>query len=335
MGRGAGYWLEDNCDELRRGVPVLYLAFGTLTWADRDRARYASPLLLVPVRLVATEPEQPPMLEPTEDDPVINPALSLELYRDRITLPRLADLGPGTLSGLLDRVRAAVGGKDGWMVSETAVLSCFPPMKEAMYQDLLDHEDLAAAHPAVRVLAAGRRTGAEPALGAMTGHAAASNPPVILDADSAQRACIMAALAGRSFTIDGPPGTGKSQTIANMIGALLHAGKTVLLVSEKAAALDVVRDRLAGAGLGRYLLELHSHKAARKEVAESLGRALDTVPVAPPPMPPADVDTARKRREQLSAYAEAMNRTRDPLGYSLHDILGVIANPSTVPDAPA
>ena len=59
------------------------------------------------------------------------------------------------------------------------------------------------------------------------------------------------------------------------------------------------------------------------------------MPVAPPPMPPADVDTARKRREQLSAYAEAMNRTRDPLGYSLHDILGVIANPSTVPDAPA
>ena len=48
-----------------------------------------------------------------------------------------------------------------------------------------------------------------------------------------------------------------------------------------------------------------------------------------------DVDTARKRREQLNAYAEAMNRPRDPLGYSLHDILGVIANQSTVPAAPA
>ena len=158
---------------------------------------------------------------------------------------------------------------------------------------------------------------------------------MVLDADASQRAAIAAALDGRSFVLDGPPGTGKSQTIANIIGAALHAGKTVLFVSEKAAALDVVRDRLAGAGLGAYLLELHSHQAVRKQVAASLGKALDTVPVAPPPMPPADVDTARKRREQLSAYAEAMNRPRDPLGYPLHDILGVIANPSTVPDAPA
>ena len=70
--------------------------------------------------------------------------------------------------------------------------------------------------------------------------------------------------------MDGPPGTGKSQTIANMIGALLHAGRTVLFVSEKAAALEVVRNRLAEAGLENYLLELHSHKASRKEVAAAL-----------------------------------------------------------------
>src|SRR5262249_3351329 len=72
-----------------------------------------------------------------------------------------------------------------------------------------------------------------------------------------------------------------------------------------------------------------------KEVAVSLGKALDTVPVAPAPMPRIDVDTARKRREQLNGYADAMNRPRDPLGYSLHDILGVIANLEEVPAAPA
>src|SRR5215813_12414806 len=176
---------RSNQEAVERGAPVLYLSFGILTWADRDQARYASPLLLVPVRLVATEPEQPPMLEPTEDDPVINPALTLELARDRIAFPRLDDLGQVALDGLLDRVRAAVAAKDGWLVSETAALSCFPPMKEAMYQDLLHHEDLAAAHPVVRALAAGGRAGAEPALGAITGHAAGAggeNPPVILDA---------------------------------------------------------------------------------------------------------------------------------------------------------
>src|SRR5499427_2342652 len=299
---------RSNMAALERGVPVLYLAFGTLTWADRDRAGYTSPLLLMPVRLVATEPDQPPMLEPTEDDPVINPALSLELARDRITLPRLADLGQVTLSGLLDRVRGAVAAQDGWVVSETTVLSCFPPMKEAMYQDLLAHEDLVAGHPAVRALAAGGRTGGEPALGAITGPAAGTgaaltgaageDPPVVLDADSAQRACIMAAVAGRSFTLDGPPGTGKSQTIANMIGALLHAGRTVLLVSEKAAALDVAAQRLTGAGLGGYLLELHSQQAARAAVAASLAQALDTVPAMPAAVPSGDSEVALTRREQ-------------------------------------
>ena len=59
----------------------------------------------------------------------------------------------------------------------------------------------------------------------------------------------------------------------------------MLFVSEKAAALDVVRDRLDEAGLRAYLLELHSHKATRKQVAVTLGTALDTVLVAPAPMP--------------------------------------------------
>ena len=172
--------------------------------------------------------------------------------------------------------------------------------------------------------------------------AAGENPPVILAADSAQRACIMAALAGRSFTVDGPPGTGKSQTIANMIGALLHAGKTVLVVSEKAAALDVVAERLTGAGLGGYLLELHSDKATRKAVAASLASALDPAPAMPAAVPSGDaavpsgdITAAGLQRAELREYAHAVNRVRDPLGYSLHDVLAMIASLRTVPAAPA
>ena len=327
---------------LDRGLRVLYLAFGTLTWTDGARARYTSPLLLVPGRLVNAGPRRLPVLEPTEDDPVFNPALSLKLSRHGVTLPGADDLGEIALGGLLDAVRRAVAAQDGWRVAESAVLSCFSFAKEAVYRDLLGHEDLAAAHPAVRALVAGQTAGPGPgfAFDAIAEHeidtlAPPETAPVILDADSSQRACIAASLDGRSFVMSGPPGTGKSQTIANMIGAALHAGKTVLFVSEKAAALDVVRDRLAGAGLGAYLLELHSHKATRTEVAASLAKALDTVPTAPAPMPHADVDRARQRREQLNAYADAMNRRRDPLGYSLHDILGVIANLGAVAAAPA
>jgi len=322
---------------LERGGPALYLTFGTLAWTGRDRARYTSPLLLVPVALVAAEPRQPPMLEPAGDDPLVNPALRLELARHRIRLPRAGDLAQAPLSGLLDAVRAAVAGQDGWTVADGVALACFPPMKEAMYQDLLDHEDLVAAHPAVRALAAPGPAAPGPGAPGPGGggqgrpRAAAGPAPVVLNADSAQHACVMAALAGRSFTIDGPPGTGKSQTIANMAGALLHAGKTVLVVSAKAAALDVVAARLGGAGLGGYLLELHSHKARRTEVAASLAEALDRAPAA---APPASAEAAAGQRERLGDYAHALNRVREPLGYSLHDVLEMIASLHAVPAAP-
>jgi hypothetical protein len=339
---------RSNQAYLDRGLRVLYVAFGTLTWTDEDRARYTSPLLLVPARLVTAGPRQLPALEPTEDDPLVNPALSLALSRYGITLPGAddtddaSDLAEKPLDRLLDTVHEAVAAQDGWRVSDSVVLSCFSFATEAIYRDLLDHKDLIAAHPAVRALAAGGPDAAgrgfvfdEIAEHEIDTQAAPELTPVVLDADSSQRACIAAALAGRSFVMTGPPGTGKSQTIANIVGAALHAGKTVLFVSEKAAALDVVRDRLAGVGLGEYLLELHSHQATRRQVAVSLRKALDTVPVAPAPMPPADVDTARQRREQLTAYADAVNRPRGPLGYSLYDILGVIASLGAVPAAPA
>jgi hypothetical protein len=191
----------------------------------------------------------------------------------------------------------------------------------------------------VRALAVRGLAGAGPACGEIArpgagAHPAGELPPLILPADSAQRACVTAALAGRSFVMDGPPGTGKSQTIANMTGALLRAGKTVLVVSEKAAALEVAAARLATAGLGPYLLELHSGKEARNQVARSLATALDTVPAARvaavPPVDAADVGT-----EQLRGYAEAVHRVRDPLGWSLHDALAVIASLHAVPAVPA
>ena len=333
---------RSNQDYLDRGVWVLYLAFGSLTWTDEDRFRYASPLLLVPVQFESAGAAQGRELKLAPEEPVVNPALALKLSQYGIDLPRVDDIEEITLTGFLDAVRAAVASQDRWQVSDSLVLSYFSFAKEAMYRDLLDHEDQIAAHSVVAALASGGRGEASSGFffeeipeDEIDRHAAPESTPVILDADSSQRASIAAALAGRSFVMDGPPGTGKSQTIANMIGVMLHAGKTVLFVSEKAAALDVVRDRLDEAGLRAYLLELHSHKAARKQVAMALGTALDTVPVPPAAMSAVDVDTARKRRDQLNTYAAAMNRRRGPLGYSLHDVLGMISTLHDVPAAPA
>ena len=105
-------------------------------------------------------------------------------------------------------------------------------------------------------------------------------------ADSEHRALVQtidkAVKRGAHLVLDGPPGTGKSQTIANVIAEFLAAGKTVLFVSEKTAALEVVKRRLDRCGLGDYCLELHSHKASKKEVVAELGRCLELTPAAAP-----------------------------------------------------
>ena len=97
---------------------------------------------------------------------------------------------------------------------------------------------------------------------------------LIVDCDSSQLAAIQAVKQGRNLILDGPPGTGKSQTIANIIAECLAAGKTVLFVSEKAAALEVVKRRLDKAGVGDFCLELHSHKANKKHIIDELGKSL-------------------------------------------------------------
>lgn len=333
---------REQQEYLDRGLAVMYVALGMLRWKDVDDTAYTSPLLLVPVKFVSMGRKNDPRLKASgDDDPTVNPALALRLHELGVTLPEVDDLTDLSIQSLLDQVRVAVADKKAWTVTDEAVLSAFSFMKEAMYRDLLTNEVAIAANPMVAALANQDPTTQGGGLlfdeiepEDIDRDAPAEYTPLILDADSSQRACVAAAVAGRSFVMDGPPGTGKSQTIANMIGALLHAGKTVLFVSEKAAALEVVRNRLAHVGLDNYLLELHSHKASRKEVAAQLAAALDKMPVAPPGMRAAERAQIVEKRDRLNAYASAMNSLREPLNRTFHDVLGAIAALDHLPAAP-
>ncbi|MEU4428154.1 DUF4011 domain-containing protein [Actinoplanes sp. NPDC024001] len=324
---------------LDRGVSVLHLVLGLLRWRDEADQPYASPVLLLPVELITTGPGDPPRLRLRDEEAVLNPALSIRLRRLGIEPPAVGtDLD---VSRIWSALQSAVARRRGWHVDRTIALSCLTFHKEAIYRDLLVNEDRILGHPVVQALAStgtGRQTDAfrfNPIPAADIDRVAGpEHVPLVLDADASQRACIAAAVAGRSFVMDGPPGTGKSQTIANMIGCLLHAGKRVLFVSEKAAALDVVHHRLVEAGLDRYVLELHGHKAGRKEVATALAAALDDGPAPRGGPDTADRRGTRERREQLSAYAEAMNEVRQPLNRSLHDVLGFCARLADAPAAP-
>jgi len=335
---------KSSAEFLDRGLSVLYLAFGMLDWRDVDDTAMVSPLLLVPVQLLPQGPKDTPRITEAEDEPVLNPALALRLKEFGIDLPTTEDIDGLSVSETLATIRAELEKHrsfTGWSLRESTYLSTFSFTKEAMYKDLDDNEATILEHPIVQALATSDPSQQSPEFqfdpiepADIDRVAPPELTPLVLDADSSQRAAVAAALAGKTFVMDGPPGTGKSQTIANMIGVLLHAGKTVLFVSEKMAALDVVRNRLVDAGLGSYLLELHSHKASRKEVATELLKTLDNVAKPPMAMPTLARRGVQDRREQLNNYAAAMNEVRKPLNMSLHQVLGLYANLTTVPIAP-
>ena len=85
----------------------------------------------------------------------------------------------------------------------------------------------------------------------------------------------------------GPPGTGKSQTITNMIANALYKGKRVLFVAEKMAALSVVQNRLTKIGLDPFCLELHSNKVTKSHFLAQLQKAIEVIHIQSPAMLPA------------------------------------------------
>lgn len=311
-----------------RGVWTLYMGYGMLNWIDpADSKKISSPLLLIPVRL-AKEGQQY-VLRRTEDEPALNTALGLKLGRDfAIELPELEvdDLNVATV---LSGVRRAVSGEPGWTVDDRVVMSVFSFHKEAMYRDLEQNEAKIVANGMIQLMALGPDAphssdfAFDPVADEdLDSHLAPEKLHSILDADGSQRKCVLAAREGQSFIMDGPPGTGKSQTIANIIAELMATGKTVLFVSEKAAALDVVRDRLTHRQLDPFLLELHSHKATRKQVVQTLHEELTRRPLAKSSFSETDRSQLAKSRKRLTDHANAMNEIRRPLGRSLHDVLG-------------
>ena len=130
-------------------------------------------------------------------------------------------------------------------------------------------------------------------------------PHLIRDADSSQHSALVHALRGQNLVIEGPPGTGKSQTITNLIAAALARGKTVLFVAEKLAALEVVRRRLDDAGLGMFCLEVHSHKTKKGALLNDLAQRFTSC--AGPFKDPRDLDRhlsiVEEKKRLLTQYA--------------------------------
>jgi hypothetical protein len=321
-----------------RGIRILYATFGTLNWREADSGEaIRSPIILVPIELGRARPIQPYGIRvpEVEEEAILNPALQLKLKTDfKIELPPMPDLDELDLPAYLEAVSAA-GGDLGWSADAAVNLGLFSFYKLVMYQDLVENVDHIAGHPIISALAGAPSA---PLVRAPLPNEASLDEIVdprrtfqVLDADSSQQLCIQYALRGQSFVMHGPPGTGKSQTIANIISELIAAGKRVLFVSEKMAALEVVYNRLKERGLDDYCLELHSHKANKREVVAELSRALTEHLKPRGTISDAELERLRTRRDQLNAYVTALHLKRLPMDASAFELLERLAE---LEDAP-
>ncbi|MFJ5711414.1 DUF3320 domain-containing protein [Streptomyces sp. NPDC093105] len=313
------------------GLWVLWLGIGMVNWCEEGaHESSAAPLVLVPVELQREEGGRKYRLRlAAGQERMHNPALAVKMDRLGVDWGPVGDTDATDLPTVLSTVRKVTTGLEGWSVDERVVLGLFASHRESMYQDLVQNEARIIAHPLVRAVALGPEAGLPddvigfepPELDRIDQVQLPEASPMVMDADASQRQCIAAVLDQRSFVMSGPPGTGKSQTITNMIAALMHAGRSVLFVSEKAAALDVVRNRLRGVGLGDFVLSLHSGDTNKKAVAVELARAL-TTEARVTGAAQHELEQARQLRTELSAHAAAMNVPREPLGRSLQQVLG-------------
>lgn len=324
-----------------RGVRVLYLIAGMLEWKERAQDEpIRSPLILVPVDLIRPTARDPFSVSASDDDLVLNPALEVRLKQDGITLPAPPDeWDHGSIGAFLDSVRERVQGF-GWTVIDECWIAALSFFKLAMYADLGRNKRVISCHLGVGGLAGARPyyDGPPPEIPnrrELDALVAPKASHLILDADSSQLAAIEAAKRGVSFVLHGPPGTGKTQTIANLIAEFLAAQKKVLFVSEKLAALEQVQKRLKAHGLADYCLELHALKSNKRDVIQEIDRCSRHRPQPRGGLSDEELARLERRRSELNRYVDALHVVRMPISMSAYGVLGNLANLDDVPYVPA
>ena len=329
-------------DYMERGVRILHAAFGTLNWVDIEtKENVQSPLILVPLELTRETIRQPYNIEvpPVEDEAVLNPALLAKLKNDyKIELPPLPEEWEGQkLADYFKLVEQAVS-EMGWKAEPSIDLGLFSFQKLVIYKDLESNSALVTQHPIIRAIAGIKEENlilnALPDEKDVDKIEAPAKTYQVLDADSSQRVSIEYALRGQSFVMKGPPGTGKSQTIANMIAECIANGKSVLFVSDKMAALEVVYKRLSEVGLSHFCLELHSSKANKQQVVAELKRSLDET-VIPRKLPSAhEFERMAEYRDALNGYVASLHEKRQYLQRSVYEVLSTISSLERIPFVP-
>lgn len=318
---------RSNLHQRETGVSALVVAWPLIGFVDKSLNGAASfrlaPLILWPIRLRSDQGRAGIEFD-TARDPEMNPALDRVLGEDvaarwrqklepalRGEVQSLSDIGdaleglaslPETMApGPIPEAASFKGISRHTIVSAGAVmLAEFPsqaivedlkrilgqPLAGSSLEPLLRLVDPVDQEPLVRPVERDRYS--------------------TLDADPSQEEAVLAARQSPGLKLEGPPGTGKSQTIVNIIADCIGRGETVMLVCEKQAALEVVHKRLRAEGLGHRVVRIEDTKSDRKRLLEDLQAQIPSVLTTPR-------ERSKQLRTQRSEAASVVDRLETDL----------------------
>jgi len=326
----SGLYDESRRYQQEMGVNALFGCFGFLEWyeAKQSGKKRLAPLILVPteIRRQVHSHRYEYRLAGAGDEIDSNVALIERLRSDfGLDLPQFSDDESPIL--YLEKIESIVRPMTNWKVHGFATVSILNFSKVAMYNDLSQdasgfdfplHE-----HSVIADLLGGTATDLTglPNNDVVPDNLALRETPLLVtDADFSQFAAVTRALEPNNLVIEGPPGTGKSQTITNIIAAALAKNETVLFLAEKLAALEIVKQKLDHFGLGDFVFELHSTKSRKSDVIESLKRRLSVNTNRVSDLDKAHVDLVSERTA-INEYLDALHQDVGNLKMSLHEAI--------------
>lgn len=309
---------DEHSLELEKGTSFLYLSLGFLKWKDNitDGNEFCSPLFSIPVKIIKNRVRGSFVfyLQKGADDVTVNLSLKEKLLHTfNVEIPDIDfDITPSEYFKKVENHLSKLMDQGKWKILPEAVLTILDFTKLVMFRDLNPSNWLGDSclhkHPIILSLANEsqniHQTKNFTRLKSLTDLEKLSlikNVKLVESADSSQIEAITNILdSNDSYIIQGPPGTGKSQTITNLIALALYRGKKVLFVSEKLAALDVVKHKLDAIGLGEFCLELHSDKCKKENVVASIHSSIQKCSYFS--------EDTRKEDEIFSLYTQFANQ---------------------------